>query len=266
MISVLTVNFRSSGDLAGLAESIREHRGANDVELIVTNNSPSDPIAAPGDDSLSITVVTPGGNVGFAAGINLAARQSRGDVLMIANPDVRISSGAFDEAVRFLFANADVGVVLPLLRSSDGTVQASVRRFYTWAVALYARSPLRLLSNRPAYFRRYLCEDLDRSRPTDVDWGLAAAMFLRRSDWPDGNLFDEQFFLYFEDVDLCFGVWQRGQRVVYCPQIECDHVHRRHSSNPFSAAGWHHFRSFTRFVWKHRGLPQRPAGAPRQAH
>ena len=196
MISVLTVNYDSSADLAELIASIREHRGGAEVELIITNNSASDEIAVSGDASIPIRILTPDSNIGFAAGVNLAYRSSRGDILMIANPDVRVSGGTFDAALRFMDASSDVGVVLPLLRSLDGSVQASVRQFYTWAVALYARSPLRLLS-QPSFFRRYLCGDVDRTRPTDVDWGLAAAMFLRRSDWPDRELFDERFFLYF---------------------------------------------------------------------
>ncbi|MCZ6816011.1 MAG: glycosyltransferase family 2 protein [Planctomycetota bacterium] len=264
MISVLTVNYDSSADLAELIASIREHRGGVEIELIITNNSASEEVAVSGDASIPIRILTPDSNIGFAAGVNLAYRSSRGDILMIANPDIRVSEGTFDAAVRFMDASSDVGVVLPLLRSLDGSVQSSVRQFYTWAVALYARSPLRLLS-QPSFFRRYLCGDMDRTRPTDVDWGLAAAMFLRRSDWPDPELFDERFFLYFEDVDLCYRVWQRGQRVTYCPHIECIHAHRRASSNPFSSAGWHHFQSFTRFLSKHGGLPQRPERAPAQA-
>lgn len=259
MISVLTVNHHSSADVRALAASIRDHLDGFRVELIVTNNSPADPLDLPSDDRCSSHVVVPDGNVGYAAGVNLAGKRSRGDVLMIANPDVRVSAEAFRGAVAFLDANPDVGIVLPLLRFPDGHVQASIRRFYTWPVVLFARSPLRRLAHHPRFFRRYLCTDVDRSRPTVADWGLGAAMFLRRVDWPEGQLFDERFFMYFEDVDLCYRTWQRSQRVMYCPHIVCEHLHRRASVNPFSLAGWRHFRSLVRFVMKYRGLPQRPA-------
>ncbi len=258
MISVLTVNHHSSADVRALAASIRDHLDGLRAELIVTNNSPADPLDLPSDDRCSSRAVVPARNVGYAAGVNLAAKTSRGDVLMIANPDVRVSEGTFRGAVAFLTANPEVGIVLPLLRFPDGGVQASIRRFYTWPVVLFARSPLRRLAHHPRFFRRYLCSDVDRSGPTAADWGLGAAMFLRRTDWPDGRLFDERFFMYFEDVDLCYRAWERKQRVMYCPHIVCEHLHRRASVNPLSLAGWRHFRSLARFVIKYRGLPQRP--------
>lgn len=258
MISVLTVNYHASGDLLALADSLRRHAAEQEVELIIANNSADDVINISSDGHLTVSVL-PSANIGFAAGINLAFRRSRGDVLFVANPDLRIVEGTLDVAVAFLNDYADVGIVLPLLRYPEGDVQASVRRFYTWPVALYARSPLRALKIRPAFFRDYLCESLDRSRPSDVDWGLGGAMLLRRSDVDESGIFDERFFLYFEDVDLCYRMWTRRRRVVYCPQIECIHAHRRHSRNPISRAGWHHFRSLLRFVAKYRGLPKRPS-------
>jgi len=259
MISVLTVNHRSCEDLTELAESIRRHppRAGHDVELVVTNNSTGDLPRLPNDPAVRITVLD-SPNQGFAAGVNRAFRQSQGEIVMIANPDVRMTAGTFDGAVDYLNAHPEVGIVLPLLRYPSGEVQYSVRRFYTWWIVLYARSPLRMLNYRPAFFRHYHYEDLDRTAPVPVDWGLGAAMFLRREDCGEDGICDERFFLYFEDVDLCYRMWQRGQSVMYCPQIECIHAHRRFSRNPFSVAGGRHLRSLTRFIIKHGGLPQRP--------
>lgn len=270
MISVLTVNYRSAADLALLAESIREHAGGLGVELIVANHSADEPLAPPTSGSLPVTVL-PSRNRGFAAGVNVAFRHSRGEIIMIANPDLRITAGTLQRAAEFLDAHPTVGIVLPLLRHPSGEVQDSVRRFYTWPTVLYARSPLRWLGVRPAFFRRYLYEDLDRSAPTSVDWGLGGAMFLRRADCDADGVFDERFFLYFEDVDLCLRMWRRGRAVMYCPHIECLHAHRRSSRNPLSLSGWRHWRSLCRFIAKHHGLPQRPidtsvdAAAKRQA-
>jgi N-acetylglucosaminyl-diphospho-decaprenol L-rhamnosyltransferase len=256
MISVLTVNYHSADEVMLLAELLRRHSGGLEVELVVTNNSPDESLVLPVDERLPVTVL-PSRNCGFAAGINLAFRHSHGAILMIANPDLRITENTLHRAVEFLGRHADVGIVLPLLRSPAHEVQESVRRFYTWPAALYARSPLRWLGWRPAFFRRYLYEDLDRTTPSPVDWGLGGAMFLRRADCDANGVFDDRFFLYFEDVDLCLRMWRRGRAVMYCPQIECVHAHRRSSRNPLSLHGWRHFRSFCRFIAKYHGLPQR---------
>lgn len=260
MISVLTVNYHSAAELAQLVESLRAHRPAEPIEVIVTNNSPSQRLSFPGSD-LSVTVID-ADNPGFAVGINRAFRASKGEYLMLANPDLQVTAHALDSAAALLNLRRDVGLVLPRLLYPDGRVQPSIRRFYTWPDVLYARSPFRALGWRPAFFRRYLCEDLTSlprtSKPVDVDWGIGGAMFLRRADCDPTGIFDERFFLYFEDVDLCLRTWQRGQRVIHAPGIECIHSHRRSSGNPLSAAGWHHFRSMMRFIAKHGGLPQRP--------
>jgi N-acetylglucosaminyl-diphospho-decaprenol L-rhamnosyltransferase len=257
MISVLCVNYRSADDVAGLADSLAAESADGSLELIVVNHSPDEPVHLP-PAAAAIGRVVDRPNAGFAAGVNAAFVLSRGDLLFVANPDVRVEPNALRTARDFFDQNPDAAVLLPLLRYPDGRVQPSVRRFYTWPAALYARTPLRRLGLRPRFFRRYLYEDLDRSRPADVDWGLGGAMFIRRSDCEDGRVFDPRFFLYFEDVDLCMRLWRRGRRVVFCPQVQCIHAHRRGSAQPFGRHGWHHLVSFVRFIRKHGGLPPRP--------
>lgn len=257
MISVLTVNYRTEQDLARLAESLVQHRGDETIELVVTNNSPGAPLTFP-PEAMPWTTVIERPNLGYARGINWAAEQARGDIWFIANPDVRVGPGTLTLARQFLAENADVGVLLPLLRSPDGSVQRSVRRFYGWRTAMYARCPLRGRMAHPRFFRRYLMLDDDLSKPIDVDWGLGGAMFLRRDDYPHARIFDRRFFLYFEDVDLCFRSWRRGRRVVYHPGLTCDHLHRRESSHVISRHAVHHFAAMLRFVLKYGGFPSRP--------
>ncbi len=259
MISILTVNYRTPADLATLAASIVQHRGNESVEFIVVDHSPSPQVALPADVRSWSRVISQN-NLGFAAGVNAALRASRGETLLVANPDVRLTVGALTRAREYLEANRNVGILLPRLRYPDGRIQPSIRRFYTWRAAWFARTPLRSLGLRPRFWRDYLYEDLDPTGPVDVDWGLGGAMFLRRSDFPSGEIFDPGYFLYFEDVDLCYRVWQSGRRVVYHSGIECEHAHRRLSRLAVSRHGYHHFRSFWRFVRTHGGLPPRPPG------
>lgn len=255
MISVLTVNYRSAADVARLAASLVEHRGNEQIELIIANNSPAEAIERPSE--LANTVIDLP-NPGYARGVNAAAARARGDVLFVANPDVRLTPGVLPAASAWLRDHPEVGILLPRLRSPDGAIQSSVRRFYTWPVALYARLPLRDRIRHPRFFRRYLMLDDDISSPAAVDWGLGAAMFLRRADFADGRIFDERFFLYFEDVDLCLRAWQRGRPVIYHPGLVCEHDHHRTSKRVLSKHALHHLTSLVRFVVRHHGLPQRP--------
>lgn len=256
MISVLSVNFRSAADAAGLAESIADHRDELDIELIIVNNSPDESIAVP-PVAAAFTRVVDSNNIGYGRAINRAAAGARGEMLFLANPDVRLTRGALSAARAFLDAHPDVGVLLPRLRYPDGRVQPSARRFYTWPAALYARCPLRDRIGHPRFFRNYLMIDERFDGPTDVDWGLGGAMFLRRDDYPGGRIFDERFFLYFEDVDLCLRTWRGGRRVVYHPLVICVHAHRRHSAKLLSRNALAHFAGMMRFLWKHKAFPGR---------
>ncbi len=258
MISVLTVNYRSGDELAGLLTSLREHPGNDAIEVIVCNNSPDETLTLSECANVEVKIIE-ADNPGFGAGINLAFQQARGDTIFIANPDVRVQPDTIDRAADHLARDAFIGIVLPKIRYPDGELQPSVRRFYTMPVVLYARSPFRGIRRTPGFFREYLYEDLNRDAPADVDWGIGAAMFLRRADWPAEGPFDERFFMYFEDVDLCYRVWQAGRRVAYYPDVSCIHAHQRASRKALSAAGFYHFQSLLRFITKHRGLPQRPS-------
>lgn len=257
MISVLTVNYLSGDELAGLLASIEQHRGTEDIEIIICNNSPAEHLAHHVSNHLTVNIID-ADNPGFGAGINRAFQAAQGEYILIANPDVRVVANTLSRAIESLRDDPAVGIVLPQIHYPDGELQPSVRRFYTLPVVLFARSPFRGIRRTPGFFREYLYEDLNRQARADVDWGIGAAMFLRRADWSAAGPFDERFFMYFEDVDLCYRTWQQGRRVTYCPDVQCIHAHQRASRKALSAAGFYHFQSLYRFMVKHRGLPQRP--------
>ena len=86
-----------------------------------------------------------------------------------------------------------------------------------------------------------------------VDWGLGAAMLIRRDAVGVEDLLDERFFLYFEDVDLCIRMWKKGWKVLYNPKACMIHDHRRESAvHWWHPAKRHHFISLIKFLWKHQ--------------
>jgi N-acetylglucosaminyl-diphospho-decaprenol L-rhamnosyltransferase len=98
-------------------------------------------------------------------------------------------------------------------------------------------------------------EDWDHATLASIDWALGAAMLIRREAAQKTKLLDERFFLYFEDVDLCLGMHQRGWRVLYDPAACMIHHHRRDSANFLSwRAKQRHCWSLAQFLLKHRFL------------
>ena len=266
-VSIVIVNYRSGHELASCLRSLAQNTGDLDYEICVINNDcPEDlaPISGPGLPRIEI--IQNRSNRGFAAAVNQGYRQSRGPFLLLLNPDVRVGAGALEVLAATLEQHPDAGVALPRLNSPAGSLQYSCRRFYTLATLLLRRAPFqRLWSNHPK-LQRHLMADWDHRRLSEVDWGLGAAMLIRRAAVNWSALLDERFFLYFEDVDLCKSMWDRGWKVLYNPAACLVHGHRRDS-----ARGWrlgakrHHLFSLLKFLWKHRlrlGRCSRPGGNP----
>lgn len=259
-ISILTVNHRSAAALAAAEAALAAAPPSASFEWIVVNHSPEERIRPLAALASRVRVIDQP-NVGFAGGVNAAARAASAPILFLANPDLTFAGSLLDGALARLAADPRVGVLGPRLRGPDGAEQHTARRFYDWPSALFARVPGRDRLPAPAFWRRHLGIDEPRDRAADVDWILGAALFVRRAALADpaGDVFDPRYFLYFEDVDLCMDLWRRGWRVRFDPTLEAAHVHVRSSRHLWSPAARHHARSFARFVAKWGGLPPRPS-------
>jgi hypothetical protein len=262
-LSIVIVSFNSRQFIEPCVRSLAEEPGATEHEIVVVDNASSDGSAqaaqafAPG-----VSVVANQTNVGFGRAANQGFQETTGEYVLVLNPDVTVTGGSLASMLRFMDTHQETGLLLPKLLYPDGTVQPSCRTFYTLWVLLLRRTPLGAIFPNARAAREHLMADWDHARVREVDWGLGAAMLLRRSALAGGAPFDERFFMYFEDVDLCARMKESGWKVVYFPEAALIHCHLRQS-----AAGWwnrarfEHLRSLIKFVRKHRGLRPRKSGS-----
>lgn len=191
---------------------------------------------------------------GFAANNNLGIKRSSGKYVLMLNPDIILLPNAIDNLYWFLKKNKSIGILVPKLLNVDYTVQYSLRKFINLKILFY-----RFLnngndnSNLPV-LKDYLLTDFDRGRTQIVDWALGAALFLTR-DWFDQlHGFDEGYFLYVEDIDLCLRSWKLGRPVVYFPESQFIHAHQRLSRKGWTKKKMVHIKSLIRFIFKHNIL------------
>lgn len=210
-------------------------------------------------------------NVGFAAGNNLAIRKAKGKYIFILNPDALVNPGSIEAMFSYMEAHPEIGILAPRLTHPDGTRQESAHRFPTPWIPVYRRTPLGKAAKAKRDIDRYFLRDAVMTVPTEVDWIEGAAMFVRRSATEQVGLFDERFFLYFEDTDWCRRFWAAGWRVVYHPGIEIIHYHRRESADtlwflaPFAnkVSRIHIMSAIKYFLkWKGQPLPRKEKAAP----
>lgn len=198
-------------------------------------------------------------NIGFGAAMNVGIEASRGRYVLIFNPDIVVQHGSLEVLTEFMDAHPDVGIVGPKLLNPDRSLQHSCYRIPTPMTPAYRRTVLGKTNTGRKAIESYLMMDDDHMQTNDVDSLIGAALFTRRSALNEVGLFDERFFMYYEDNDLCRRFWENGHRVVYHPEACMVHYHRRASADGgllqqlFSRFAWIQIMSAVKFFWKYRG-------------
>ena len=253
LLSAVIVSYRSGELLQACLESLLRNGSAVDDQIFVINNGPAGELASLKIAGLlNFRVVQSPSNLGFGRAANVGYRSSQSEYVLLLNPDIRLESNSIEALLQTLYSDPEAGIVLPQLRHPDGTLQYSCRSFYSCRTLLMRRGPWKKWFSNHHLVREHLMLDWDHQSLRAVDWGLGAAMLIRRSA-AGPILFDERFFLYFEDVDLCLRICENGWKVLYNPNARMVHHHQRESANSFSLkAKGHHFLSMAKFLWKYR--------------
>jgi len=226
-VTLVIVNF-NTGSLARRAvESAAADLTHVDWDAIVVDNaSTSDGVEAL--DGLPRTrIVANPRNVGFGAAVNGAARETHAPLLWLLNPDCEVMPGAFRALRETLDAHVDCAIAAPRLLNADGSVQASARGEPTAWTGLFGRHSLltRFFPSSPVARRNLPAEDLVTAGvdSAPVDWVMGAAMLVRRAAFDRVGGFDERYFLYWEDADLCRRLRQIGLSTRYVPRAIVRH-------------------------------------------
>jgi N-acetylglucosaminyl-diphospho-decaprenol L-rhamnosyltransferase len=254
LVSVLIVNYRAYTELAACLDSMRRFL-ADDLEVIVVDHV-SEPAAAAHLVRRFpwIRLIEVGANPGFAAGVNRAARAAGGRYLLLLNPDCLVEADVARPMAVWLDAHPEVAVSGPLVREADGSIQASARRFPDVTTGLAGRTSwLSRVWPTNRWTRRNLVARDVLHDPLEVDWVSGACMMVGRHAFESVGGMDEQFFLYWEDADLCFRLKRAGWSTVYNPVGGVIHLTSRSSAQARKQSLIAFHRSAYRYYRKHGG-------------
>ncbi len=249
--------------LAPMARSAEEDGyalGPRSVEVLVVDNASADGSAEmvrtefPG-----VLLVASDVNLGFAAGNNLGLRRVRGRYVLLLNPDTVVRPGALAAMLGYLDAHPRVGLVGPLLRYGDGTVQSSRRRFPSFGQALMESTILEEWFPRNRWAREYRLEDVPIAGPLQVDWVNGSCMMVRSEAIAQVGLLDERIFMYSEELDWCRRLAAAGWAVVFLPEAEVVHYEGRSSGQVAASRQIYFDSSKVYYFGKHHGACQAEA-------
>ncbi|MDD8018425.1 MAG: glycosyltransferase family 2 protein [Bacteroidota bacterium] len=223
LISIIIVNYNGLNYTQQCIESLFRFHSAEAFEVIVVDNNSTDGSVELLEKQFpDVTVCKLGSNKGFGSANNYGVKQSHGDYLFILNNDTIIESNIFPEMVSMLKEDQTIGVIAPQLKNPDGSIQLSYGKFPSLKNEYTTRK-------QQAGSRNF--NPLSDSTSGQIDWVTAAAMFVRRDAFEKAGGFDEQYFMYFEDIDLCKRIGDLGYKILYYPKTSLIHIGGGSKSN-----------------------------------
>ena len=204
-LSIIIVGFNTKCFLEKCLGSISRQRVNGDLEVIVVDNGSQDNSCEMIKNKFSkVKLIENKENFGFGKANNQGAKIARGDYLFFLNPDTLIKDNIFPKIIEVFKNDPQVGIVSPLLVLENGEIQP-------WA---YGQE-----ENLPQLIKRKIKKDLNKT----IDWVSGAAFVTRADIFRKIGGFDENFFAYFEDRDLCLRIRKIGYKIVVLPEIKVIH-------------------------------------------
>lgn len=257
-LSITICSWNTKDDLRLCLQSLADRRNEADFEVIVVDNNSADRSAEMVEDEFPwVRLERMPSNVGFAAGHNHALKIRQAPDALPLNSDTIVHPGAIAKLLEYSREHPEYGIIGPKLLNSDGSLQFSCRRFPNPVAALFRNTPIGKLFPKNRFTREYLMQDADHSSAREVDWVSGAAFLVTKRVIEEVGTFDEEYFMYCEDMDWCWRVWEHGQKVAYYPESVITHAIGRSTDKvPNRMIGRFH-RSMLRFYTKNM-LPTRP--------
>lgn len=234
------VSHGQRGLLLGLLDDLRRNV-ATPFRLIVTENIPEEPALAAADYPFPVEVIRNADRKGFGANHNAALARSGHGLFCVLNPDIRIPSDPFP-VLGAVAQDPRVGVVAPVVTSPEGIPEDNARAFPSVFTLLAKAFGHRPRTAAPAGTATH-----------HPDWVAGMFMLMRSDTLRSLGGFDENYFLYYEDVDLCARMRDRGLEATICTSVSVVHDARRESRRNLRYAWWH-LRSALRFLTSRPGI------------
>ncbi len=204
-----------------------------------------------------VDVVINNANLGYPMGNNAGAAEASGEVIFVINPDIEAPDPkTLQKMADYLSANSDVAIVGPRQKNPDGSYEYTARRFPGIIAQIARRTALRQLSYFQKIIEKYENKSMNMNKTQDVEWLQSSFWAVRKDFWDYLGGFDEYYYVFMSDVEMCFQAWKMDMRVVYLPDIEVEADGIRSSAGSLSDFFKKrlvrvHMRDAIKYHWRH---------------
>ena len=226
-ISVVIVNYNVLDALDYCLLSVYQANTGNRVleVFVVDNHSVDGSVEMVRSKYPDVHLLINKKNIGYAKANNVALRQARGKYILILNPDTILEEGTYEKMINFIESNEKVGAVSSKLIRANGELDYACKRsFPSFKVALPRLLGLSKLFPHNKLFGKYNLTYLDENKTWEVEAICGAFMFIPSAVLKEVGLFDEEYFMYGEDLDLCYRIGKKGYKIYYYPEVHTIHL------------------------------------------
>lgn len=254
MISIVTVGMNHKKFIESLYRSLfRDGMNEMKFEAVYVDNCSNDgSVEWLCENYPQVKIIQNVEPLGFGENNNKGVMASTGDFVGIVNPDIIFTDESLCKIENMIQTQMGGGkfIMAPKLLNPDKTIQYSVRKFVTLGMMLRRWISWENDNSENNMIRDYLCKDIDQTKMQEVDWAMGAALFMSRETYAHLGGFDQRYFLYMEDEDMCLRAWKQNIPVIYYPDVELIHNHLRGSIH-LSRKTIMHLQSLIKYFWRH---------------
>jgi GT2 family glycosyltransferase len=224
-LSIIVVNFNVKEFLKNLLDSIKKASQNFSLEIIVVDNASDDgSVEMIKDKFPEIILIENKSNLGFGKANNQGLKIAKGKFILLINPDTLVAEDTFVKMIDFFNANPDTGMAGCKILNPDGTLQLACRRSFPGPWTAFTKvTGLSTLFPKSKLFAKYNLTYLDENQTYEVDAISGSFMMLRKEVYEKVGGFDEQFFMYGEDLDLCYRIQKAGYKIYYVHTTQIIH-------------------------------------------
>jgi len=255
-LSIIILNYQTKNLVKQCLRNIVNLNLPIKHEIIVVDNNSRDGVGRMLSENFpAVKFIQSGKNKGMGAGNNLGIKAAWGEYVLILNPDVVVLENSIEKMANLLGSNDRIGAVAPKLLNPNRTYQQSRYKFPDFfLLPAFIRTGLKKISQKR--LDDYFMNNVPGDTAHKIDWARGSALMARRYVLERIGGFDQRFFLYMEDTDLCRQIWQAGFEVWYLPEAEMIHYYARESDSGewlkdlTKKISWIHIFSWFKYFWK----------------